>query len=90
MFASWVNMGGKGCRVLASAIETLHSLCLYYIGETFFSYFTIYFCYRMSNSCDETDTLTTEPPGRGGAGTKGGSTLPHTIATFNDPDKDTF
>ena len=33
----------KGCRVLASAIETLNSLCLYYIGETFFSYFTIYF-----------------------------------------------
>ena len=38
----------------------------------------------------ETDTLTTEPPGPGGAGTKGGLTLPHTIATFNDPDIDTF
>ena len=37
--ASWVNLGGKGCHVLASAIETLHSLCLYYIGETFFPIF---------------------------------------------------
>ena len=36
MFVSWVILVGKGCRVLAPAIETLHSLCLYYIGGDFF------------------------------------------------------